>query len=106
MSTDKKQLVRTEVIHGGMLKNNKGINLPGVALRADALTPKDREDLVFGIKAGVDFIALSFVRQPGGPGHGARGDGRGRAGRCRSSPSWRSPRRSPGWTPSSTRPTA
>jgi pyruvate kinase len=35
-----------------------------VAVRADALTPKDREDLIFGIKAGVDFIALSFVRQP------------------------------------------
>ena len=36
-----------------------------MALRAEALTPKDREDLVFGIKAGVDYIALSFVRQPG-----------------------------------------
>ncbi len=64
LETDKKQLIRTKVIHGGVLKNNKGINLPGVAVRADALTPKDREDLVFGIKAGVDFIALSFVRQP------------------------------------------
>ena len=64
LETDKKQLIRTQVIHGGVLKNNKGINLPGVAVRADALTPKDREDLVFGIKAGVDFIALSFVRQP------------------------------------------
>jgi pyruvate kinase len=63
-STDKKQLVRTEIIHGGMLKNNKGINLPGVALRAEALTAKDREDLVFGIKVGVDYVALSFVRQP------------------------------------------
>ncbi|WP_095977165.1 pyruvate kinase [Melittangium boletus] len=64
LETDKKKLIRTKVIHGGTLKNNKGINLPGVAVRADALTPKDREDLVFGIKAGVDFIALSFVRQP------------------------------------------
>lgn len=63
-STDKKSLVATEVVHGGILKNNKGINLPGVALRAEALTPKDREDLLFGIKAGVDFVALSFVRQP------------------------------------------
>jgi pyruvate kinase len=63
-STDKKQLIRTEVVHGGTLKNNKGINLPGVAVRADALTPKDREDLIFGIKAGVDYLALSFVRQP------------------------------------------
>jgi len=64
LATDKKQVVRTEVIHGGTLKNNKGINLPGVALRADALTPKDREDLVFGLKAGVDMVALSFVRSP------------------------------------------
>jgi pyruvate kinase len=63
-STDKKQLVVTEVVHGGTLKNNKGINLPGVVLRAEALTPKDREDLVFGLKAGIDFVALSFVRQP------------------------------------------
>jgi pyruvate kinase len=63
-STDKKALVRTEVVHGGILKNNKGINLPGVALRAEALTAKDREDLLFGIKAGIDYCALSFVRQP------------------------------------------
>jgi pyruvate kinase len=65
LETDKKQLIRTQVVHGGTLKNNKGINLPGVAVRADALTPKDKEDLIFGIKAGVDFLALSFVRQPG-----------------------------------------
>ena len=64
LSTDKRQLVRTEVVHGGPLRNNKGINLPGVALRADALTPKDKEDLVFGIRNGVDFVALSFVRRP------------------------------------------
>jgi pyruvate kinase len=64
LETDKQKLIRTQVIHGGTLKNNKGINLPGVAVRAAALTPKDREDLVFGLKAGVDFIALSFVRQP------------------------------------------
>jgi pyruvate kinase len=63
-STDKKALVRTEVVHGGILKNSKGINLPGVALRAEALTPKDREDLVFGIKAGIDYCGLSFVRHP------------------------------------------
>jgi pyruvate kinase len=64
LETDKKQLLRTQVITGGVLKNNKGINLPGVAVRADALTPKDREDLLFGIKEGIDFLALSFVRQP------------------------------------------
>lgn len=65
LETDKKSLLRTEVIHGGVLKNNKGINLPGVAVRAAALTEKDKADLIFGIKAGVDFLALSFVRQPG-----------------------------------------
>lgn len=64
LATDKKSLIRTEIIHGGTLKNNKGINLPGVALKADALTAKDREDLIFGLKAGVDMVALSFVRTP------------------------------------------
>ncbi|MHB8873285.1 MAG: pyruvate kinase [Myxococcaceae bacterium] len=63
-TTDKRALVRTEVVHGGMLRSSKGINLPGVALRAEALTVKDREDLVFGIKAGMDYVALSFVRSP------------------------------------------
>jgi pyruvate kinase len=62
--TDKRSLVRTEVVHGGILKEHKGINLPGVMLRAEALTAKDREDLQFAIKAGVDYVGLSFVRQP------------------------------------------
>jgi pyruvate kinase len=62
-STDKKTTVKTEVVTGGMLKSNKGINLPGVALRGETLTPKDLEDMVFGIKAGIDYVALSFVRQ-------------------------------------------
>jgi pyruvate kinase len=64
LTTDKRTLIKCEVVFGGILKNNKGINLPGVALKADALTPKDREDLIFGINHGVDYIALSFVRQP------------------------------------------
>jgi pyruvate kinase len=63
-ATDKKMTVRTEIIHGGTLKNNKGINLPGVALKAEALTPKDREDLIFALKVGCDMVALSFVRTP------------------------------------------
>ena len=63
-ATDKKAIVETEVITGGVLKSNKGINLPGIALRGDALTPKDLEDLVFGVKAGIDYLGLSFVRQP------------------------------------------
>ncbi|HET7752635.1 MAG TPA: pyruvate kinase [Anaeromyxobacteraceae bacterium] len=55
---------RCEVVEGGVLKPNKGINLPGVALRADALSEKDRVDLAFGLSHGVDFVALSFVRTP------------------------------------------
>jgi pyruvate kinase len=56
--------VRCLVIHGGLLKEHKGINLPGVAVSAPALTEKDREDLRFGIGQGVDYVALSFVRRP------------------------------------------
>src|SRR5512141_1578839 len=55
---------RCEVVEGGVLGEHKGINLPGVALRAEALTAKDKEDLAFGISHGVDFVALSFVRSP------------------------------------------
>ncbi len=53
-----------QVVHGGLLKEHKGINLPGVAVSAPALTEKDRADLKFGIMHGVDYIALSFVRRP------------------------------------------
>ncbi len=56
--------VECEVVHGGMLGEHKGINLPGVAVSAPALTAKDLDDLRFGVGAGVDFIALSFVRRP------------------------------------------
>ncbi len=59
-----KEDVRTEVIIGGVLRNHKGINLPGVSLGIDALTDKDIIDLKYGLKAGVDWIALSFVRSP------------------------------------------
>ncbi|GAO02957.1 pyruvate kinase [Anaeromyxobacter sp. PSR-1] len=56
--------VRTEVVEGGWLGEHKGINLPGVALRAEALSEKDRADVAFGISHGVDYVALSFVRTP------------------------------------------
>ncbi len=56
--------VETRVLIGGTLKNNKGINLPGVKVSAPALTDKDRKDLAFGMQLGVDFVALSFVRSP------------------------------------------
>jgi pyruvate kinase len=64
VSSDGESRVVTEVVHGGLLKNNKGINLPGVMLRGEVLTPKDRADLLFAIKSGVDYVGLSFVRQP------------------------------------------
>ncbi len=54
--------VITKVIEPGAVSNNKGINLPGVAVSVSALSEKDIEDLRWGLKAGADFIALSFVR--------------------------------------------
>lgn len=56
--------VRCRVVHGGLLKEHQGINLPGVAVSAPALTEKDREDLKFGVMHDVDYVALSFVRKP------------------------------------------
>ncbi|KAF0246925.1 MAG: pyruvate [Planctomycetota bacterium] len=58
----KSQDVVCDVVEGGLLKSHKGINVPGAALSAGALTAKDREDARFGLALGVDFIALSFVR--------------------------------------------
>ncbi len=54
--------VVTKCIEPGAVSNNKGINLPGVAVSVPALSEKDREDLRWGLRAGADFIALSFVR--------------------------------------------
>jgi len=54
--------VECEVINGGMLGEHKGINLPGIPVRVPSLTDKDEEDLEFGMKHGVDAIAVSFVR--------------------------------------------
>jgi pyruvate kinase len=51
------------VVYGGLLKSNKGMNLPGVALSTPALTEKDRRDLDFGLAHAVDYVALSFVRR-------------------------------------------
>mgnify|MGYP000933777945 CR=1 FL=1 len=55
--------VHTRVVHGGLLKEHKGINLPGVLVNAPSLTEKDRQDLAFGIQQQVDYVALSFVRR-------------------------------------------
>ena len=54
--------VRTKCVEAGSISNNKGLNLPGVAVSVPALSEKDIEDLKWGLKAGADFIALSFVR--------------------------------------------
>jgi len=56
--------VRTVVVTGGVLKNNKGINLPGVDVSAPALSEKDRIDIGFALRYSVDYVALSFVRRP------------------------------------------
>jgi pyruvate kinase len=55
-------ILKIKVKVGGILKSNKGINLPFVNVSAPSLTEKDREDLVFGLKQGIDYLALSFVR--------------------------------------------
>ena len=57
-------LLECKVTVGGVLSNNKGVNFPDVQLSVKALTDKDKEDLEFGLTAGVDWIALSFVRNP------------------------------------------
>ncbi len=54
--------VLCEVVVGGRVSNNKGINLPGVAVSVPALSEKDVEDLRFALHLSVDFVALSFVR--------------------------------------------
>jgi pyruvate kinase len=54
--------IRTRVVNGGVLGEHKGINAPKVALPSGALTPKDGEDLAFGLSLGVDLVALSFVQ--------------------------------------------
>ena len=54
---------RCEVVTGGCLSDHKGINLPGVELSTPSLTRKDMEDLQRGLQAGIDFVALSFVRK-------------------------------------------
>src|SRR5438874_73589 len=59
-STDGQEIVAT-VVEGGVLGEQKGINAPGVPLPASAITPKDVQDLKFGLALGVDMIALSFV---------------------------------------------
>lgn len=62
LSTSLKQ-IECEVIYGGILKDRKGMNVPGAKLPIEAMTPKDLADLEFGLEKNVDYVALSFVRQ-------------------------------------------
>ncbi len=59
-----KRCLHCSVTVGGPLSNNKGVNFPGVYLSIKAMTDKDRQDLMFGLDQGVDWVALSFVRNP------------------------------------------
>ena len=58
------QTLHCSVTVGGVLSNNKGVNFPDVQLSVRALTDKDKTDLAFGLSQGVDWVALSFVRNP------------------------------------------
>lgn len=62
VKTNKKDLVEAKVVQGGVLKSKKGVNLPNTKISLPALTKKDKEDALFAIKNGFDWIALSFVR--------------------------------------------
>jgi pyruvate kinase len=54
--------VETEVINGGLIGEHKGINLPGTPVSLPSITDKDKADMAFGLKHGIDVIAMSFVR--------------------------------------------
>ena len=54
--------IRCTVVNGGKISNHKGINVPGVSLSIPYLSEKDKDDLLFGIREGFDFVAASFVR--------------------------------------------
>jgi pyruvate kinase len=56
--------ISARVIAGGAVTTNKGINIPETVIPSAALTNKDRQDVLFGIREGVDYFALSFVQQP------------------------------------------
>jgi pyruvate kinase len=57
-----KNALRTKVIEGGMLRDRKGVNLPGIKLSVKSFTSKDKKDLLFGMDMDVDYVAISFVR--------------------------------------------
>ncbi|WP_146551085.1 pyruvate kinase [Rummeliibacillus sp. SL167] len=57
-------IIHTTVANAGVLKNKKGVNVPGVSVQLPGITEKDAQDILFGIEQKVDFIAASFVRRP------------------------------------------
>jgi pyruvate kinase len=64
LSVNKQQReIVTKVLNSGVLKNKKGVNVPGVRVNLPGITEKDRQDILFGIEQGIDFIAASFVRR-------------------------------------------
>ncbi|WP_110927202.1 pyruvate kinase [Bacillus massiliglaciei] len=56
--------IKAKVLNNGVLKNKKGVNVPGVSVKLPGITEKDEKDILFGISQHVDFIAASFVRRP------------------------------------------
>jgi len=62
VNKDRGEIV-TKVLNSGILKNKKGVNVPGVRINLPGITEKDAQDIIFGVEQGVDFIAASFVRR-------------------------------------------
>lgn len=90
--TDKGE-IHTTVKSGGRVSNRKGVNVPGVHLTLPFLSEADKQDLLFGIETGFDFVAASFVRTAEDVGEMRRFlEEHGRAAASRSSPRSRMPR--------------
>lgn len=58
-----KEVIHTKILNTGVIKNKKGVNVPGVKTKLPGITEKDRNDIIFGLKNDIDFIAASFVRK-------------------------------------------
>ena len=78
--------IRCRVENDGVMKNNKGVNVPGIRLSMPYMSQRDREDILFGVEQGFDFIAASFVRTAADVREIRRLPGRGRGPPSRSSP--------------------
>src|SRR5699024_12669143 len=57
------QEIKTEALNSGVIKDHKGVNIPNVRVNLPGITKKDTQDIIFGIKQVIDFIAASFVRR-------------------------------------------